>query len=257
MTAAAIIQSARERGIVLSVDSGRIRFEGPRGALPPGLVAAIREHRAEVLALLEEEAGADQAVDLHDQPFEAEVTRRVKAFAEQALRPGEVPFLALPGAPDTPGGCMSCGATLPAPWPPRCPVCIEAARRVLAMLATLAREKPNDGPGTPQPARPACCPACGEGGLWRRVAGPEDAFCVKRGFVCGPTGPGPPPISMPHLQLHHGRTRCPRPGVDPRDTTATGDPRHVACGQLFPIRTRPVQTAGGPETRAFQVGGTP
>lgn len=223
MTAAAIIQSARERGIVLSVDSGRIRFEGPRGALPPDLVTALRELRAEVLALLVVEAGADQAVDLHDQPFEAEVARRGKAFAEQATRPGEVPFLALPGAPNAPGGCMSCGAPLAAPWPPRCPVCIEAARRVLALLAPLAQEKHQDGPGTPQATRPACCPACGEGGLWRRVASPEDAFCVKCGFVCGPTGPGPPPIPRPHL--HHHR----EPDTPPRDLWTTFLDSHKTC----------------------------
>jgi hypothetical protein len=220
VTAETIIRSARERGIILSADSGRIRHEAPRGAMTPDLVAAIRERRAEVLALLEAEAGveepvpaevADQAIEQRvaqetaqelreqvdqagadhvDASFEAEVERRVEAFRDQARRPGPVPFLVMPGSPDTPGACLSCGADLPTPWPPRCPACIEAAHRVLAIRA---QDRPQAAPGGPPEVRTACCPACGQGGAWKRVTRPGEAFCLHCGVVAEPTGPGPPP----------------------------------------------------------------
>ena len=216
-----IIATARERGIILSADSGRIRHEAPRGALTPDLVAAIRERRAEVLALLEVEAGvevetvpalvADQAIeqrveqetaqevpdqvdqagaDRVDASFEAEVERRVEVFRDQADHPGPVPLLVLPGAPDAPGGCLSCGQALAEAYPPRCPACTEAAHRVLAIRA---QDRPQAAPGGPPEVRTACCPACGQGGAWKRIAGPGEAFCLHCGVVAEPTGPGPPP----------------------------------------------------------------
>lgn len=120
MTARRLLQTAHERGIILQAQAGRLRCAGPREALTPDLLAAIAEHRIELLSELE----AD---------FEELVRHRVEVFRDQATRPGGVPFLVLPGAPDAPGGCLSCGADLPAPWPPRCSACIEAAHRVLAL----------------------------------------------------------------------------------------------------------------------------
>lgn len=227
MTARTILATARERGIILSADSGRIRHEAPRGAMTPDLVAAIREHRAEVMALLEEEAGileaapalvADQAIEQRveqrvaqettepaqelreqvdqagahhvDVDLEAEVSQRVEVFRDQAAHPGPVPFLVVPGAPDTPGGCLSCGQALAEPFPPRCPACIEAAHRVLAVRA---QDRPQTAPGGPPEVRTACCPACGQGGAWKRVTRPGEAFCLHCGVVAEPTGPGPPP----------------------------------------------------------------
>ena len=211
MTARRLLQTAHERGITLQAQAGRLRCAGPRSALTPDLVAAIRERRAEVLALLEKEARAeepeqaieqdvareqseqqfDQAGAHHvDASFEAEVERRVEAFRDQARRPGPVPFLVLPGSPDPPAACLSCGADLPTPWPPRCPACIEAAHRVLAIRA---QDRPQAAPGGPPEVRTACCPACGQGGAWKRIAGPGEASCLHCGVVAEPTGPGPPP----------------------------------------------------------------
>ncbi len=68
-----------------------------------------------------------------DQDFEAEVARRVEAFSAQ-VEPRGLPFFHLPGAPDGPGLCLSCGGRLAAPCPPRCPACIEAANRVVNSL---------------------------------------------------------------------------------------------------------------------------
>jgi hypothetical protein len=220
VTAETIIRSARERGIILSADSGRIRHEAPGGALTPDLVAAIRERRAEVLALLEVEAGveepapaevADQAIEQRvaqetaqelreqvdqagahhvDASFEAEVERRVEFFANQAAHAGPVPLLVVPGSPDAPGGCLSCGQALVDAYPPRCRACIEAAHRVLARRT---QQQPQAAPGGPPEVRTACCPACGQGGAWKRIAGPGEAFCLHCGVVAEPTGPGPPP----------------------------------------------------------------
>ena len=164
MTARRLLQTAHERGITLQAQAGRLRCAGPRSALTPDLVAAIRERRAEVLALLEKEARAeepeqaieqdvareqseqqfDQAGAHHvDASFEAEVERLVEVFRDQAAHPGPVPLLVVPGSPDAPGGCLSCGQALVEAYPPRCPACIEAAHRVLAIRAQ----------GRPQEAR--------------------------------------------------------------------------------------------------------
>ncbi len=220
MTARRLLQTAHERGIILQAQAGRLRCAGPREALTPDLVAALRERRAEVLALLEVEAGveepvpaevADQAIEQRieqetaqelreqvdqagadhvDASFEAEVSRRVEVFRDQADHPGPVPLLVVPGSPDAPGGCLSCGQALAEPFPPRCAACIEAAHRVLAIRA---QDRPQAAPGGPPEVRTACCPACGQGGAWKRVTGQDEAFCVSCGVVAEPTGPGPPP----------------------------------------------------------------
>jgi len=115
VTARDILARLRALGLEVAVVDGRLRLAG-NGTVPGDLAAALRERRVEVLAELE---------------FEVEVERRVEVFRDQACHPGPLPFLVVPGAPDTPGGCLSCGCNLPGPWPPRCPVCIAAAHRVL------------------------------------------------------------------------------------------------------------------------------
>jgi hypothetical protein len=174
VTARDILARLRALGLEVAVVDRRVRLAG-NGTVPGDLAAALRERRVEVLAELE---------------FEAEVERRVEAFRDQARRPGPVPFLVMPGSPDTPGACLSCGADLPTPWPPRCPACIEAAHRVLAIRA---QDRPQAAPGGPPEVRTACCPACGQGGAWKRIAGPGEASCLHCGVVAEPTGPGPPP----------------------------------------------------------------
>jgi len=226
VTAQAIIAELRALGVEVTACDGRLRLVGT-AIIPGDLVAAIRERRAEVLALLEAEAGveepvpaevADQAIEQRveqrvaqettqtaqelreqvdqagadhvDASFEAKVERRVDLFTNQAARPGPVPLLVVPGASETPGGCVSCGQALAEAYPPRCPACIEAAHRALAIRA---QDRPQAAPGGPPEVRTACCPACGQGGAWKRIAGPGEAFCLHCGVVAEPTGPGPPP----------------------------------------------------------------
>lgn len=193
MTAIDILARLRTLGLQVTACDGSLRLVGT-ATVPADLVAAIREHRAEVLALLEEEAGVeDPATTLVPDQAGAHHGDRVEVFSAQAARPGGVPFLVVPGSPDTPDGCLSCGARLVEAYPPRCPACIAAAHQV---LAEMPQETAQDAPGAAPPPRPACCPACGEGGLWRRVASPEEAFCVRCGVVAEPTGPGPPPAGL-------------------------------------------------------------
>jgi hypothetical protein len=61
VTARRLLQTAHQRGITLQAQAGRFRCAGPRSALTPDLVAAISERRAEVLALLELDAGIEEA----------------------------------------------------------------------------------------------------------------------------------------------------------------------------------------------------
>lgn len=238
MNARAIIASATERGIVLSADAGRIRHEGPKGALTPDLVDAIRDHRAEVLALLEAEVearveepplsalqimeAAPGAGPTTDQDRETAIALRVAAFADQANRPGLLPLLTLPGVPADVGAdrCLSCGGLLDG-GSYRCPVCAEAVRRA---LSGRPRHRAQDASGAPPGVRRSVCPSCGQGGLWRRVAALDDVRCVRCGAACAPSGPGPPPEarSLPHHdheEDRHDGTQAPGlpgPGVHSR-----------------------------------------
>jgi len=227
VTAQAIIAELRALGVEVTACDGRLRLVGT-AIIPGDLVAAIRERRAEVLALLEAEAGVEEPVpaEVADQAIEQRVEQRVahgdhpdRPGASRAGRPGwsrprptraSKPRLSAgsissptrppapgpsrssssPGASETPGGCVSCGQALAEAYPPRCPACIEAAHRALAIRA---QDRPQAAPGGPPEVRTACCPACGQGGAWKRIAGPGEAFCLHCGVVAEPTGPGPPP----------------------------------------------------------------
>lgn len=59
---ARIMELARERGLTLSIDRDLIHCEGPKGAMTPNLVAAIREHRDNILHLLELEGRREKEV---------------------------------------------------------------------------------------------------------------------------------------------------------------------------------------------------
>lgn len=52
MTAEAILDQARSRGIRLSVTGGELRYRAPAGALTPELRAGLVEHKPVILALL-------------------------------------------------------------------------------------------------------------------------------------------------------------------------------------------------------------
>jgi hypothetical protein len=59
-----------------------------------------------------------------------EVLRRAVIFRTQAEEPGVILLLTIPGAPDSPGGCISCGIPIPH-GEFRCPLCQTAVRLAL------------------------------------------------------------------------------------------------------------------------------
>jgi hypothetical protein len=52
VSAASVLLELLERGIAVDVVMGKIRCRHGDGVLSPGLAARVREHRAEILALL-------------------------------------------------------------------------------------------------------------------------------------------------------------------------------------------------------------
>jgi hypothetical protein len=66
MTAADLLTSCRERGIVLIDEGENLRFRAPRGAMTPDLKAALARHKRELLAMLRE--SIDQEMSLGTGP---------------------------------------------------------------------------------------------------------------------------------------------------------------------------------------------
>ena len=52
MTAVAILEEAKQRGIVLEAQGEELRYRAPRGSLTPDLLEAMKEHKAELLQSL-------------------------------------------------------------------------------------------------------------------------------------------------------------------------------------------------------------
>jgi hypothetical protein len=118
MTAAELLGSLQQRGIVLApaVD-GRLRYR-PRDALSVTDRADLARHRDAILAL-----------------FEADpVGWRAAVMGAQAPRTGPIPLLlARPGIRFLPGSCCSCGEPRPADRY-RCADCAAASVRALAAV---------------------------------------------------------------------------------------------------------------------------
>ena len=55
MTAMAILEAASQRGILLEARGGELRYRAPRGSLTPELRETLRQHKAEILAVLQSE----------------------------------------------------------------------------------------------------------------------------------------------------------------------------------------------------------
>lgn len=110
-----LLQAFRRAGVAVVLAEGRLWLKG-RQAPPPELVERLRVQRLEVANLL------------------AQAARRVPEFAEQAGKPGGVPFLTLARVEAGPDRCLSCGEGLAGGvW--RCPPCAEAAWQVLQFSA--------------------------------------------------------------------------------------------------------------------------
>lgn len=104
------------------LDGEVIRVRGlSMSAIPHDLQDAIKEHKPALVSLL-------RARDLRPDP--AEVARRARIFRQQLREPGPFPFLHLPEARGTEGGCFSCGGATDG-GAIRCLACQAAVETVL------------------------------------------------------------------------------------------------------------------------------
>jgi hypothetical protein len=126
MTAAALVAEVQRHGVeLIPTPEGRLRIR-PASKMPPALLGALRERKAEVLALITADPPATSLAE--DAKVALEI--RVCAFRRQIeiwkadRRPG-VPLLTLPDAPlPAAGRCISCGKSASDGW--RCSACLVA-----------------------------------------------------------------------------------------------------------------------------------
>ena len=119
MNASALLTDLRSRGISLSVSGERLSIDAPKGTVTPDLLAALVEHKADLIRLL----GTD----------DEDVTWRIEAMRPQVPRTGAIPcLLARPEAKTSPRGtCVSCGDPLTEGRRIRCAPCVGAVERLL------------------------------------------------------------------------------------------------------------------------------
>jgi hypothetical protein len=53
MTAIDLLADLQARGVVLTAKAGKLGYDAPRGGMTPNLVAMVRQHKAALLALLQ------------------------------------------------------------------------------------------------------------------------------------------------------------------------------------------------------------
>lgn len=113
-----LLGDLRRRGLDLVRDGDKIKYR-PRNALPPGLRAAMAEHKQELLALL--------AAD------DAEVRWRAEAMRPRVPPAGPIPpmYARLLPSPVPDGCCLSCGEPVTPGNRYNCEPCVRAAWQVL------------------------------------------------------------------------------------------------------------------------------
>ncbi len=122
MSATALLERIRGKNIFLSADGERIRYQAPKGALTPELRQEIKDHKNELLDILQDNPGN------HD----AEIQRRADLFKAHLNAPGPSLFFEMPGVEPAEGTCVTCGEKPPTGrLCDRCDLCIAAARIVL------------------------------------------------------------------------------------------------------------------------------
>src|SRR4051794_35840688 len=118
MNAATLLADLCRRGVRLSVSGERLSIDAPRGTVTADLRAALIEHKADLIRLLD--------------PLDEQVAWRVEEMRRQ-VRPGpHIPFLvARRDFADAPGLCMSCGDLCGSGRRYRCGPCVHAAEIVV------------------------------------------------------------------------------------------------------------------------------
>jgi hypothetical protein len=117
MGAPEVLAELSRRGVEIAADGDRLRFR-PQSAVTPDLRAALIEHKADLLRLLDS--------------LDEQVAWRVDAMRRQ-IRPGPIiPFLvARRDFVDAPGHCLSCGDPCGLGRRYRCGPCVRAAEIVV------------------------------------------------------------------------------------------------------------------------------
>jgi hypothetical protein len=113
-----LLAELMRRRVEVAVDGDRLRFR-PQDAVTPELRAALIEHKADLIRLLD--------------PVSDEVIWRIDAMRPQVPRTGAIGcLLARPEARTAPAGmCVSCGDPLATDRRSRCAPCVSAIERVL------------------------------------------------------------------------------------------------------------------------------
>src|SRR3954469_14625727 len=103
-----LLTELTRRGVEVAVDGDRITRFRLQAAVTPDLRAALIEHKADLIRLLD--------------PMDDEVAWRIEAMRSQVPRKGTIPaLLARPEARTSPRGtCVTCGDPLPSDRPTRC-----------------------------------------------------------------------------------------------------------------------------------------
>lgn len=151
LEAPALLRTLRAAGFELFVEAEQLRWRGPAGVLADSTIAALREHKAELLLLLEAQAAGVA-------PVEAEATPEVAPDPEPQVLAGPAPAVEL--------ASVHVGALLgaaPAPLPP-----------VVEILRPDLREPLGLAPLDDDPPEAPPLPGCQwvrDLGLWQRSGG--------------------------------------------------------------------------------------
>jgi hypothetical protein len=118
VNATTLLTNLLDRGIRLSASGERLNVDAPKGAMTPDLRAALVEHKAGLLRLLNAQ--------------DAEIQWRTEVMRRQ-VRPGPyIPFLvARRDFLDAPSHCLSCGDPCGPGRRYRCGPCVRAAEIVV------------------------------------------------------------------------------------------------------------------------------
>lgn len=129
MTTEAMLTDLRARGVRVTVVAGAITLHAPLGEVTGEDLAALRDAKSALLAVLAAE-----------EEWEREVAWRLTTMAPRVPARAPIPFLVVRDDVDfTPTSCQSCGGVLNGGLAHRCRPCIEAARRaVLAVREGVA-----------------------------------------------------------------------------------------------------------------------
>jgi hypothetical protein len=65
MTPSTLLTDLSRAGIVLTAANGRLAYDAPRGAMTPALLVTLKEHKGELIALVQRRLGGKTAAPEH------------------------------------------------------------------------------------------------------------------------------------------------------------------------------------------------